>query len=124
MVYIHGGSYAAGSANDYDGRVLAQYGVVVIALNYRLGVLGKLNYQARYSLEPIVQANCNPDWMAITLRCPQYPQYQDIQLFLIVIRHLIKLIRPQRRHLGFTAVSSAQPDNTFWKNFFFFFLFY
>ncbi|XP_074657382.1 neuroligin-4, Y-linked-like [Tubulanus polymorphus] len=42
MLYIHGGSYSGGAGGDYDGHVLAQYGVVVITLNYRLGVLGFL----------------------------------------------------------------------------------
>ncbi|XP_064620762.1 neuroligin-4, Y-linked-like [Lineus longissimus] len=40
MVYIHGGSYLFGSANDYDGSVLPQFGVVVVTINYRLGILG------------------------------------------------------------------------------------
>lgn len=43
MVYIHGGSYRAGSGNVYVGHVLAQYGVVVVTLNYRLGILGFLS---------------------------------------------------------------------------------
>lgn len=44
MVYIHGGSYLEGSGNMMDGSVLASYGdVIVITLNYRLGVLGFLS---------------------------------------------------------------------------------
>ncbi|TRZ00081.1 hypothetical protein DNTS_004635 [Danionella cerebrum] len=44
MVYVHGGSYAEGSGNMMDGSVLASYGnVIVITLNYRLGVLGFLS---------------------------------------------------------------------------------
>ncbi|XP_016063748.1 PREDICTED: neuroligin-1 isoform X3 [Miniopterus natalensis] len=40
MVYIHGGSYMEGTGNLYDGSVLASYGnVIVITVNYRLGVL-------------------------------------------------------------------------------------
>lgn len=42
MVYIHGGSYMEGTGNLFDGSVLASYGnVIVITVNYRLGVLGK-----------------------------------------------------------------------------------
>lgn len=42
MVYIHGGSYMEGTGNMIDGSILASYGnVIVITLNYRLGVLGK-----------------------------------------------------------------------------------
>ncbi|TNN23653.1 Neuroligin-3 [Liparis tanakae] len=42
MVYVHGGSYMEGSGNLLDGGVLASYGnVIVVTLNYRVGVLGK-----------------------------------------------------------------------------------
>ncbi|GIX75153.1 neuroligin-3 [Caerostris darwini] len=42
MVYIHGESYDWNSGNPYDGSVLASFGgVVVVTINYRLGVLGK-----------------------------------------------------------------------------------
>ncbi|KAK2518467.1 neuroligin-4, X-linked isoform X2 [Patagioenas fasciata] len=44
MVYIHGGSYMEGTGNMIDGSILASYGnVIVITLNYRLGVLGFLS---------------------------------------------------------------------------------
>ncbi|XP_055734017.1 neuroligin-4, X-linked-like isoform X1 [Salvelinus fontinalis] len=44
MVYVHGGSYSEGSGNMMDGSVLASYGnVIVITINYRLGVLGFLS---------------------------------------------------------------------------------
>jgi para-nitrobenzyl esterase len=43
MVWIHGGGFAAGGANEYDGRVLAGQGdVVVVTINYRLGPFGFL----------------------------------------------------------------------------------
>lgn len=42
MVYIHGGSYMEGTGNMIDGSVLASYGnVIVITVNYRLGILGE-----------------------------------------------------------------------------------
>lgn len=42
MVYIHGGSYMEGAGNMVDGSVLASYGgVIVVTVNYRLGVLGE-----------------------------------------------------------------------------------
>ena len=42
QVFIHGESFSWGSGNVFDGRVLATYGrVIVITLNYRLGVFGK-----------------------------------------------------------------------------------
>ncbi|RXN22328.1 neuroligin-1-like isoform X3 [Labeo rohita] len=40
MVFIHGGSYMEGTGNMFDGSILASYGnVIVITVNYRLGVL-------------------------------------------------------------------------------------
>lgn len=45
MVYVHGESYEWNAGNPYDGRVLASYGnVIVVTLNYRLGILGKKYY--------------------------------------------------------------------------------
>lgn len=42
IIYIHGESYEWNSGNPYDGSVLASYGqVIVVTLNYRLGILGK-----------------------------------------------------------------------------------
>src|SRR3954462_8685218 len=41
MVWIHGGAYTIGSGDIYDGSSFARRGdVVVVTLNYRLGILG------------------------------------------------------------------------------------
>lgn len=41
LVFIHGESFEWGSSHLYDGSVLSSYGnVVVITVNFRLGVLG------------------------------------------------------------------------------------
>lgn len=42
LVYIHGGAYTGGSGEVllYDGEALAARGVVVVTINYRLGVFG------------------------------------------------------------------------------------
>lgn len=41
LVYLHGESFEWNSGNAYDGSVLASYGeVIVVTVNYRLGVLG------------------------------------------------------------------------------------
>ncbi len=42
MVWIHGGSNVMGSGSEttYDGSKLAQKGVIVVTINYRLGVFG------------------------------------------------------------------------------------
>lgn len=45
IVFVHGESYEWSSGNPYDGSVLASYGgVVVVTINYRLGILGELFY--------------------------------------------------------------------------------
>ncbi|KAI7815487.1 neuroligin, partial [Rhyzopertha dominica] len=44
VVYIHGESFEWNSGNPYDGSVLAAYAdLVVVTMNYRLGILGFLN---------------------------------------------------------------------------------
>jgi para-nitrobenzyl esterase len=40
MFWIHGGGLYGGSSNDYDMSALVQAGVVVVSVNYRLGVFG------------------------------------------------------------------------------------
>jgi para-nitrobenzyl esterase len=42
MVWIHGGAFTGGSGTDaiYDGAALAAKGVVVVTINYRLGIFG------------------------------------------------------------------------------------
>ena len=44
MVWIHGGSLTAGYSGEplYDGTALAEAGLVLVSINYRLGVLGYL----------------------------------------------------------------------------------
>jgi para-nitrobenzyl esterase len=44
LVWIHGGSLVSGSSSEgmYDGAALAERDVVVVSINYRLGVLGYL----------------------------------------------------------------------------------
>ncbi|XP_047537755.1 neuroligin-4, Y-linked isoform X2 [Vanessa atalanta] len=44
LVFVHGESYEWSSGNPYDGTVLASHaGLVVVTINYRLGILGFLN---------------------------------------------------------------------------------
>ncbi|GAA4010775.1 carboxylesterase/lipase family protein [Sphingomonas humi] len=44
MVWIHGGSLLTGSSREalYDGQRLAERGIIVVSINYRVGVLGWL----------------------------------------------------------------------------------
>ncbi|MBE7161805.1 MAG: carboxylesterase family protein, partial [Williamsia herbipolensis] len=43
MVWWHGGGYTSGSGSAYDAQRLAARGVVVVTVNYRLGVFGYLS---------------------------------------------------------------------------------
>ncbi len=48
FVWIHGGALTTGASSEgmYDGARLAQRGIVVVSINYRLGVLGYLAHPA------------------------------------------------------------------------------
>lgn len=48
LVWIHGGAFAGGSGAVpvYDGAALARRGIVVVSLNYRLGVFGFMAHPA------------------------------------------------------------------------------
>jgi para-nitrobenzyl esterase len=55
MVFIHGGAFITGSGGDalYDGARLAEKGqVVVVTINYRLGVFGFLAHPALIAEDP------------------------------------------------------------------------
>ena len=54
MVWIHGGSLTrgTGATKAYDGAALARQGVVVVTLNYRLGVMGFLAHPALSATDP------------------------------------------------------------------------
>ncbi|XP_050430481.1 neuroligin-4, X-linked [Adelges cooleyi] len=52
VVFIHGESYEWNSGNPYDGTVLASYGgLVIVTINYRLGILGFLNLNSNQHLK-------------------------------------------------------------------------
>jgi para-nitrobenzyl esterase len=47
LVWIHGGGNVDGGSNDYDGSKLATQGhVVIVTINYRLGLLGFMSHPA------------------------------------------------------------------------------
>jgi carboxylesterase type B len=47
FVWIHGGGFTNGSSNQHDGsKIVRETGIVVVTLNYRLGVLGFLAHPA------------------------------------------------------------------------------
>ena len=55
IVWIHGGALRTGSSEEtlYDGTALAERGVVVVSINYRLGVLGYLAHPALSAESPM-----------------------------------------------------------------------
>ncbi|MEH3052476.1 MAG: carboxylesterase family protein [Patulibacter minatonensis] len=58
VVWIHGGGFATGTANQHDGSVLAARGdVVVIAVNYRLGALGFVDLAAALGADRRIASN-------------------------------------------------------------------
>ena len=56
MVWIHGGGFVYGTSAVYPGGVLATFNdVIVVSINYRLGVLGFFNipgtnYKGNYGM--------------------------------------------------------------------------
>jgi para-nitrobenzyl esterase len=61
MVYIHGGAFIIGSGRWgwYEGRRLVERGdVVLVTINYRLGVFGFLNLSERGGRDYEASANC------------------------------------------------------------------
>jgi len=46
MVWIHGGGHSLGAGWIYDGQAFARDGVVLVAINYRLGALGYFAHPA------------------------------------------------------------------------------
>lgn len=54
LVWIHGGALLTGSSSEsmYDGAALAERGLVVVSINYRLGVFGYLAHPGLSSESP------------------------------------------------------------------------
>ncbi len=46
MFWIHGGAFALGESDDYGPAALVAEGVIVVSINYRLGILGFLAHPA------------------------------------------------------------------------------
>lgn len=55
MVWIHGGSLWAGFGHEaiYDGSAMARQGIVVVSINYRVGVLGYLAHPGLSAESPL-----------------------------------------------------------------------
>ncbi len=55
LVWIHGGALTTGASSEatYDGAKLAAHGIVVVSINYRLGVLGWLAHPELSAESPL-----------------------------------------------------------------------
>ncbi|KAH0619403.1 hypothetical protein JD844_000015 [Phrynosoma platyrhinos] len=62
MVWIHGGNLIFGAASRYDGSALAAYGeVLVVTLQYRLGILGFFRQDVQWIQENIEPFGGDPE---------------------------------------------------------------
>uniref|UniRef100_A0AAQ6A1F9 Carboxylesterase type B domain-containing protein n=1 Tax=Amphiprion ocellaris TaxID=80972 RepID=A0AAQ6A1F9_AMPOC len=122
MVYIHGGSYMEGTGNMIDGSILASYGnVIVITINYRLGVLDlfqkaiiqsgtalsswAVNYQpAKYTRALAEKVGCNMLDTIDLVECLQKKNYKEL---------IEQYITPAKYHIAFGPVIDGDviPDD-------------
>ncbi|NP_001126431.1 neuroligin-4, Y-linked [Pongo abelii] len=122
MVYIHGGSYMEGTGNMIDGSILASYGnVIVITINYRLGILGlfqkaiiqsgtalsswAVNYQpAKYTRILADKVGCNMLDTTDMVECLRNKNYKEL---------IQQTITPATYHIAFGPVIDGDviPDD-------------
>ena len=80
MVYIHGESFSWGSGNIYDGRVLSTYGkVIVVTINFRLGVLGKQTDKVQLEMEYMYWSNFN-EWIDQSILWIDFMSYNQFKV--------------------------------------------
>ena len=71
-MFIHGESFQWNSGSTIDGTVLASYSnLVVVTINYRLGLLGK------WILYLLSQLNCQPFLAALSLSLSLSPRLRS-----------------------------------------------
>lgn len=91
-MYIHGESFEWNSGNPYDGSILAAHGnIIVVTINFRLGVLGEFYTLSHFSLTwPMATANiclcingvvCHCDWQPRHGQMFQLPCKCNFRLF-------------------------------------------
>ena len=57
FVWIYGGGFSMGSSSLYDGRPLAEKGVILVTINYRVGQLGYFAHPELTAESPHVSGN-------------------------------------------------------------------
>nr|XP_057906597.1 neuroligin 4 X-linked a isoform X2 [Doryrhamphus excisus] len=122
MVYIHGGSFMEGTGNMIDGSILSSYGnVIVITINYRLGVLDMfqkaiiqsgtalsswaVNYQpAKYTRALAEKVGCNVLDSIDLVQCLQNKNYKEL---------IEQYVTPAKYHIAFGPVIDGDviPDD-------------
>ncbi|KAM9006115.1 neuroligin-2 isoform X3 [Sarcophilus harrisii] len=122
MLFLHGGSYMEGTGNMFDGSVLAAYGnVIVVTLNYRLGVLGlfqkaiaqsgtaisswSVNYQPlKYTQLLAAKVGCNQEENAEVVECLRRKPSREL---------VDQDVQPARYHIAFGPVVDGDvvPDD-------------
>ena len=52
IIFIHGGGFNSGSVKDssFDGYEYAKRGVILVTINYRVGVLGYLTHEEIFTV--------------------------------------------------------------------------
>ncbi|WP_055563383.1 carboxylesterase/lipase family protein [Streptomyces atriruber] len=65
MVFVHGGGFVAGSTRSalYDGSAFARDGVVLVTLNYRLGIAGFLDLPGAPANRGLLDVVCALRWV-------------------------------------------------------------
>ncbi|GAA4543413.1 carboxylesterase/lipase family protein [Pseudonocardia xishanensis] len=65
MVWIHGGAYAVGTSGlpEYDGSRLARDGIVLVTLNYRVGVEGFAHLEGAPANRGLLDQVAAPEWV-------------------------------------------------------------
>ncbi|MEV0952502.1 carboxylesterase family protein [Promicromonospora sp. NPDC050249] len=65
MVFVHGGGFVAGSTNAalYDGSAFARDGVVLVTVNYRLGIAGFLDVPGAPANRGLLDVVAALDWV-------------------------------------------------------------
>lgn len=52
LVFVHGEDFGYGAGNPYDPSMLVSHGnIVAVTLNYRLGILGRSDYNNGFSVK-------------------------------------------------------------------------